>query len=154
MSDLAGMSWAATAVRPLENGGAPDGVAVRSVPEDAGELDGVVGFSFEDAERPTSRSSQIHVSAPDGPSGSSAIGLEDDLRVLARAFAAGGTVGCRELIAGLEPRRARRSSPSQQQPVDVHIALHGLELDPDDEEELRELIRMLAAGRAESGARP
>jgi hypothetical protein len=153
VSDLAGMSWAATAVRPLENGGAPDGVPVRSGPEDAGELDGVVGFSFEDAQRPTGRSSQIHVSAPDGPSGSSAIGLEDDLRILALAFAAGGAERCRELIAGLAPRRARRSSPSQQQPVDVHIALHGLELDPDDEEELRELIRMLVAGRAEGGAR-
>jgi hypothetical protein len=115
-----------------------------------GEYDCVVGASFLSDVRPPSQSSQVYVSAPDGPSGSWAMGLEDDVRMLARAFAAGGFDLCRELIEGLLPRRSGASRSPNRKPK-VHIALHGLELDSRDEEELRDLIWTLVERRIEGG---
>jgi hypothetical protein len=130
------------------------GEAMDERPFEAGEFDGVVGFHLESDEGPPSQSSQVYVSAPDGPSVSWAMGLEDDVRLLARAFAAGGTDLCRELIEALPPR-ASGTSRSRQQKEEVHVALHGLELDSSDEEELRDLIWMLVEKRiAGGGARP
>ena len=130
------------------------GEAVDERPFEAGEFDGVVGFPLESDEGPPSESSQVYVSAPDGPSGSWAMGLEDDLRLLSRAFAVGGTDLCRELIEALPPRSSVRSR-SPQRKEEVHVALHGLGLDSSDEEELRDLIWMLVEKRiAGAGARP
>lgn len=119
-------------------------------PFEAGEFDGVVGFPLESDEGPSSQSSQVYVSAPDGPSVSWAMGLEDDVRLLARAFAAGGTDLCRELIEALPPRASGTSRSRQKE--EVHVALHGLELDSSDEEELRDLIWMLVEKRIAGGA--
>jgi hypothetical protein len=136
---------------PFEKAGEFDGVAIDEWPfEKAGEFDGVVGFPLESAEGPPSQSSQVYVAAPHGPSGSWAMGLEDDVRLLARAFAAGGTDLCRELIKGLPPRSSG-TSRSPQQKEGVHVALHGLELDSSDEEELRDLIWTLVEKRVEGG---
>jgi hypothetical protein len=157
VSELAGKrrtSGALVDERPLEDTGTSDGVVMDEWLEEASEFDGVVGFSLESAERPPSQSSQVYVAAPSGPSGSWAMGLEDDVRLLARAFAAGGTDLCRELVEALPPRSSK-TSQSRQQKEDVHVALHGLELDSSDEEELRDLIWMLVEKRiAGGGARP
>ena len=152
MSELAGKRRTSEALvdeRPFEDTGTSDGVVMDEWLEEAGEFDGVVGFSLESAERPPSQSSQVYVAAPDGPSASWAMGLEDDVRLLSRAFAAGGIDLCRELIEGFAPRSSRRSRSSQQKKGDVHVALHGLELNSSDEEELRDLIWTLVKKRAE-----
>src|SRR2546430_7799568 len=124
-----------------------DGGAIDEWPfEEPGEFDGFVGFPWESDEVPPSQSSQVYVSAPDGPSVSWAMGLEDDVRLLAQAFAAGGTDLCREWIEGLQPRSSGRSR-SLQRKEEVQVALHGLELDAGEEEELRDLIWMLVEKR-------
>lgn len=139
--------------------GEPEGLrggeAVDERPFEADEFDGVVGFSSESDERPPpSHSSQIYVSAPDGPSASWAMGLEDDVALLARAFAAGGIDLCREVIEAFGPRSSG-ASRSPRRKEDVHIALHGLALDSSDEEELRRLISMLVEKRiADNKTRP
>lgn len=151
MNDLAGtrrrVNGGATDDRPLENALEFDGFAMdqRSA-EEAAEFDGVVGFSlqatgsWQAAEGHPGQSSQVYVSAPDGPSGSWAMGLEEDVRLLARAFAAGGIDLCRELIDDLPARSSARSKSRKQRKVDVRIALHGPDIDSSDEEELRDLI--------------
>ena len=126
------------------------GEAVDEPPFEAGEFDGVVGFPLESHEGPPSESSQVFVSAPDGPSASWAMGLEDDVRQLARAFAVGGTDLCRELIESFGPRSSG-TSRSPQRKEEVHVALHGLGLDSSDEEELRDLIWMLVEKRIAGG---
>jgi hypothetical protein len=133
---------------PLEDAGALDGfMDERS--EEAGDFDGVVGFSLQSAEGLLRQSSQIYVSAPDGPSGSWAMGLEEDVRLLARAFAAGGIDLCRELIDDLPARSSARSKSPKQRKVDLRIALHGPDLDASDEEELCELIWALVEKRVD-----
>jgi hypothetical protein len=132
-----------------------DGGAIDEWPfEESDEFDGFVGFPLESDEPPPSQSSQVYVSAPDGPSVSWAMGLEDDVRLLAQAFAAGGTDLCRKLIEGLPPRSSGWSR-SPQRKEEVQVALHGLELDSSEEEELRDLIWMLVEKRiAGGGVRP
>lgn len=77
------------------------------------------------------------------------MGLEEDLRLLARAFVAGGIDLCRELIDDLPARSSARSKSRKQRKVDVHIALHGAELSSNDEEELRDLIWALVEKRSD-----
>jgi hypothetical protein len=115
--------------------------------EGASEVDGVVGVPWESHERHSTESSQIYVSV--SADLSAAIGLEDDVRLLVQAFATGGAALCREITEGLLPRSAGRSESPDQQEVDV--ALHGLGLDSNDEEELRDLIRMLVQDRTPEG---
>lgn len=153
MSDLAGKprgkSRAAMDERPLEDAGVLDAFPLDDRLDEAGEFDGIVGFSLDSAERPPSQSPQIWVSAPHGPSGSWAMGLEDDVRLLARAFAAGGTDLCRKLIDDLPSRSSGRAKSPKQKEPDVHIALHGPDLDSSDEEELRDLIWALVEKRVD-----
>jgi len=132
-----------------------DGGAIDEWPfEEPGELDGFVGFPLESDEVPPSQSSQVYVCAPDGPSASWAMGLEDDVRLLAQAFAAGGIDLCRELIEGIAPRSSGKSR-SLRGKEEVQVALHGLEFDAGEEEELRDLIWMLVEKRIEgAGVRP
>jgi hypothetical protein len=137
--------------------GEPEGMggeATDEGPFDPDEFDGVVGLPLESAEGRPSQPSQIYVSAPDGPSGSWAMGLEDDVTLLARTYAAGGIDLCRELIEAFGPRPSG-TSRSARQKEEVHVALHGLALDSSDEEELRDLISMLVEMRiADDKARP
>ena len=148
MTDLAGarrrVNDGATDDRPLEDAGAVD--RSEEPLEETDEFDGVVGFSsqgaasLEPAEGPPRESSQVYICAPDGPSGSWAMGLEEDVRLLARAFAVGGIELCRELINDLPARSSARSKSPTKPKVDVRIALHGPDLDSSDEEELLDLI--------------
>jgi hypothetical protein len=133
--------------------GEPEGLggeAMEEQPFEAGEFDGVVGFPLESDEGLPSQSAQVYVSAPDGPSASWAMGLEDDVRLLAGAFAVGGIDLCRELIEAL-PSRSSGTSRSRQRKEDVHVALHGFEPDSSDEEELRNLILILVEKRIAGG---
>jgi hypothetical protein len=153
VSDLAGTprrtSGAPLDDGSLENAGAHDGFAMDERSEEAGEVDGVVGFSLQSPEGPLRQSSQVYVSAPDGPSGSWAMGLDEDVRLLARAFAEGGTAGCRKLIDGLPSRSAGKSKSPKQKKADVRIALHGRDLDSGDKEELLDLIWALVEKRSD-----
>lgn len=124
--------------------------------EGPAELDGVVGLSLQagSVQAPDGhpgQSAQVYVCAPDGPSGSWAMGFEEDVRLLARAFAAGGIDRCRELIDDLPARSSPRSKShkQKQRKVDVRIALHGPDLDSSDEEELRDLICALVEKRVD-----
>jgi len=72
----------------------------------------------------------------------------------AAAFAAGGIDLCRELIEGIAPRSSGKSR-SLRGKEEVQVALHGLEFDAGEEEELRDLIWMLVEKRIEgAGVRP
>jgi hypothetical protein len=138
--------------------GTPEGLTDESPLDNVNEFDGIVGLPLEpDEGRPpgSSYDSQVYVSlSGDAESATWAIGLEDDLRVLALAFAAGGTALAQEITAGLLPESSGRSR-SLDQPEEVDVALHGLMLDSRDEEKLRDLIRMLVAERiAGEGRRP
>jgi hypothetical protein len=159
VTDLAGtrrrVDGGATDDRPLENAREFDGFAMdQPSAEEAADFDGVVGVtsqtgSLQAAEGHPGRSSQVYVCAPDGPSGAWAMGLEEDMRLLARAFAAGGIDLCRGLIEDLPARSAARSKSGKQRKVDVRIAVHGPDLDQSDEEELRDLIWDLVEKRAD-----
>jgi hypothetical protein len=125
--------------------------------EEAGEFDAILGLPLASDERHPRRSSdsQVYVClSGDARSASWAMGLEEDVRLLALAFAAGGAELAHEITRGHLPRSSSRSrSPEQRE--DVGVALHGLNLDPRDEEELRDLIRMLVEKRiADGGRRP
>lgn len=120
-------------------------------------FDGVVGLRFEPGAvrlSPSSPDSPVYVSI----SGKAlreawAMGLEDDVRLLARAVAEGGASPCRELIEGLLTRPSDQSRSADRQ-EEVGVALHGLELEAGDEDELRVLIRMLVEARiARDGVR-
>jgi hypothetical protein len=120
-------------------------------------LDAIVGLPLESVEAPPSLPSgagQVYVSVSgDALHASWAMGLEDDVRLLGRAFAAGGASLAREMIDGRRTRSSDQSrSPDQYEGVDV--ALHGLGLDSGDEDELRDLIRMLVGERMARGLRP
>jgi hypothetical protein len=125
--------------------------------DDAKELDAILGLPSESDEGLPRRSSaaQVHVSvAGDARSASWAMGLEEDVRLLAEAFAAGGSALAHEITRGLLPRASsRRRKPDRGD--DVEVALRGLMLDSRDEEELRDLIRMLVEARiAGESSRP
>jgi len=125
--------------------------------DDARELDAIVRLPSEPDEGLPRRSSaaQVYVSvAGDARSASWAMGLEEDVRLLAEAFAAGGSALAHQITRGLLPRSSSRTrKPDRREEVDV--ALHGLMLDSRDEEELRDLIRMLVEARiAGESSRP
>ena len=128
--------------------------------DEADGFDGIVGgLPLEVDEGFPSRSSpnsQIYVSASgDARYGSWAIGLEDDVRLLVRAFAAGGASLCRDLTEGLLTTRSSGQSQPPGQHEEVNVELHALGLDSGDEDELRDLIRMLVGERmARVGAQP
>ena len=118
-------------------------------------LDAIVGLPSESDEAPsglTSGGAQVYVSVSgDALHASWAMGLEDDVRLLGRAFAAGEASLAREMIDGLRSRSsAQAQSPDQSE--EVEIALHGFGLDSGHEEELRDLIRMLVGDRMARGS--
>jgi hypothetical protein len=132
--------------------GTPEGPIDEWPLDDGGELDailGLPGLPLEPDERLRGQSSdaQIYVSvAGDARSVSWAMGLEEDVRLLAEAFAAGGAALAHEVTGGLLSRSSSKTrKPDRRE--DVAVALDGLMLDPGDEEELRGLIRMLVESR-------
>jgi hypothetical protein len=103
--------------------------------DEAIPLDGMVG-SLEDlteAPRTASGVLQVFVSG-DAASGSRAMGLTKDLERLIHAFVR------RPASSGAEKTRVREA-PGAREEEEIDIALHGLELEPDAEAELRDLIR-------------
>ena len=103
--------------------------------DEAMPLDGMVG-SFEDlTEAPPIASGvlQVFVSG-EAASGSRAMGLTRDLEELIHAFVR------RPASIGAEKTRVPET-PSSGEDEEIGIALHGLELEPDAEAELRHLIR-------------
>jgi hypothetical protein len=120
-------------------------------------FDGIVGLPSESDEAPASLSSvdpQLYVSVSgDAMHAPWAMGLEDDVRLLAQVFAAGGASLCREMIEGLGKGSASQSR-SRDRFEEVDVELHGLELDSGGEEELRDLIRTLVGERRARGGRP
>lgn len=123
--------------------------------EEASEFDAIIGLPLASDEGHPRRSSdsQVFVSVSgDARSASWAMGLEEDVRVLALAFAAGGAELAHEITRG-HLRRSSGKSRSAEQREDFGVALHGLNLDPRDEEELRDLIQMLVEKRMTDGGR-
>jgi hypothetical protein len=119
-----------------------------------GAFDGIVGPPFESGAAPPGLSSldlYVFVSG-DAMYASWAMGLEDDLKLLAQSFAAGGVSLCREMIESVVPRSSSQSR-SADRFEEIDVALHGLELESGDEDEFRDLIRLLVAERiARSGS--
>jgi hypothetical protein len=117
-------------------------------------LDGIVGLPLEPngaLQTVSSPDSQLRVSVSgDALTEPWAMGLEDDVRLLAQAFAAGGVSLCREMTEHLVTRSAGQSPPpDENKDVDVQFS-------PDSgvDDDLRDLIRMLIRERiARSGAR-
>ena len=113
-------------------------------------FDGTVGPPFESGAGPPGVSpldSPAHVSVSgDAMYASWAMGLEDDLRLLAQAFAAGGVSLCREMIESVVIRSSSQSRSADELEA-IEIALHGLDIDTGDEDEFRDLIRLLVAER-------
>ena len=109
-------------------------------------LDGTIG-SFSDLEETAApatasdRRLRVFVSG-DGTSDPSAMGLDEDLRLLVQAF-----------IQGLHSsdRRKTAARPTSLAHGDIEIALHGLNLAPEEEGELhhriRELVRKRVTGK-------
>ncbi len=121
-------------------------------------LDGIVGLPFESGAAPptlSSLDSQVYVSVSgDALHAAWAMGLEDDLNLLAQAFARGEASLCREMIEGGETRSSSQSRAADRH-EEVDVALHGLDPDSGDEDELRALIRLLVEERiARGGGRP
>jgi hypothetical protein len=123
-------------------------------PEIPRAFDGIVGLPFESGAAlpgPSSRDSLVYVSVSgDAMYAAWAMGLEDDLRLLARAFAEGGVSLCREMIEGVVTRSSSQSR-SADRFEEIDVALHGLELDSGDEDQFRDLIRLLVAQRIARG---
>jgi hypothetical protein len=116
-------------------------------------LDGTVGVALDadDAPATWSEASWLHVSAShDALSEAGRIGLEDDLRRLVHAFAEGGPSLCREITQDLLDRASARS-PSPDRHGELDIRLHGLGLEPADEEELGRLIGLVVRARLVDG---
>ena len=117
-------------------------------------FDGIVGLPFEAGAAPPSLSSldsQAYVSVSgDAMYAPWAMGLEDDLKLLAQAFAEGGASLCREMVKGVVKRSSSKSRSADQY-EEIDVALIGLELDSRGEEELRDLIRLLVEERIARG---
>lgn len=112
-------------------------------------LDGVVGQPFESGARAgmSPSESQVYVAVSgEAMYASWAMGLEEDLRVLGQAFAEGGASLCREMIESVAERSSSESR-SADRFEEIDVALYGLKLDSDDEDELRDLIRLLVTER-------
>jgi len=74
-----------------------------------------------------------------GSSDPDAVGLDEDIRLLVNAFVRGARSGAGQV---------RAAAPASQGHGDVQIALHGLNLKPEEANELRQLISELVAKRA------
>ena len=79
----------------------------------------------------------IYVSG-DGASDARTMGLDEDLRLLVQAFIRGSS---------LSNRNAAPATSASQLHGDIEIALHGLNLAPEQADQLRHLIRELVRGR-------
>jgi hypothetical protein len=115
--------------------------------DEAMPLDAIVG-GFEDirreapiAEDPEVLRVEVFV---DGVSDADAMGLADDVRLLLDAFV-------RDPASVERERSAAAPAPDADPDGDVEIALHGLNLAPEDERVLHRLIRGLVAERRASG---
>jgi hypothetical protein len=119
-------------------------------------LDGIVGLPVESGAPLglSPRESQVYVSVSgDAMYAPWAMGLEEDLKLLAQAFAEGGAPLCREMIESVVGRTSSQSRSADRY-EEIDVALHGLKLDSADEDELRDLIRLLVAERiARAGSR-
>lgn len=126
-------------------------------PDISQALDGVVGLPFESGAPAglSPRESQVYVFVSgDAMYAPWAMGLGDDVKLLAQAFAEGGASLCREMIESVV-KRSSSQSRSADRYEEIDVALHGLKLDSRDEDELRDLIRLLVAERiAGGGSRP
>jgi hypothetical protein len=116
--------------------------------DEAMPLDAIVG-GFEDirkeapiAEDPEVLRVEVFV---DGVSDADAMGLADDVRLLIDAFV-------RDPASVERERSAAAPAPNADPDRDVGIALHGLNLGPEDERVLHSLIRGLVAERRTPGA--
>jgi len=116
--------------------------------DEAMPLDAIVG-GFEDirkeapfAEDPEVLRVEVFV---DGVSDADAMGLADDVRLLIDAFV-------RDPASVERERSAAAPAPDADPDRDVGIALHGLNLGPEDERVLHSLIRGLVAERRAPGA--
>ncbi len=124
-------------------------VAPESSSEEAMPLDAIVG-GFEDirkdapiAEDPAVFRLAVFVK---GDSDADTMGLADDVRLLLDAFV-------RDPAAVERERSAAAPAPDADPGEDVGIALHGLNLGPEDERLLHRLIRGLVAERRAPGGR-
>jgi hypothetical protein len=75
------------------------------------------------------------------------MGLEDDLRRLVQAFAEGGASRCREITGDLLARASGPVQSPNDRDGDTEIQLHGLGLEPADEDELGRLVRLVVEDR-------
>jgi hypothetical protein len=127
----------------------PNEDPARIVPEEAMPLDAMVG-GFEDrrkeasiAEDPAVFRLPVFVK---GDSDADTMGLADEVRLLLDAFVRDP--------ASVERERSADAPASDADPAeDVGIALHGLNLGPEDERVLHRLIRGLVAERRAQGGR-
>jgi hypothetical protein len=130
----------------------PDEDPGRAAPDfssdEAMPLDAIVG-GFEDipkeapiAEDPEVLRVEVFV---DGVSDADAMGLADDVRLLIDAFV-------RDPASVVRKRSAAPPAPDADPDGDLGIALHGLNLGPEDERVLHRLIRGLVAERRAPGA--
>lgn len=100
-------------------------------------LDAIVGSPDGMDEDPPLDEHHIAVFV-DGVSGADAMGLADDAKLLIEAFVRDPSAFDRET-----PPAGRTPDPDG----DLEIALHGLDLGPEDERVLRSLLHDLVAGR-------
>jgi hypothetical protein len=111
-------------------------------------LDGVVGpLDCLEETSPFARPDDVPIRisvAGDGPSGPNAMGLAEDLALLAREFVQ------RRAPSGEQRSRAAEPAPADTD-GEVEIALHGVELDPEAKKELHRLIRELVRERTAGG---
>ena len=124
-------------------------VAPESSSEEAMPLDAIVG-GFEDirkdapiAEDPAVFRLAVFVK---GDSDADTMGLAEDVRLLIDAFV-------RDPASVEQERSAAAPAPDVDRDEDVNIALHGLNLGPEDERVLHRLIRGLVAERRAPGGR-
>jgi hypothetical protein len=127
----------------------PTRVEPESASDEAVPLDALVG-GFEDirkevsiAEDPAVFRLPVFVK---GDSDADTIGLADDVRMLLDAFV-------RDPASVERERSADAPAPDADPDLDVGIALHGLNLAPEDERVLHRLIRGLVAERRAPGGR-
>jgi hypothetical protein len=110
-------------------------------------LDAIVGgFEATGKEAPMAEDPEVLRVAVfvDGVSDADAMGLADDVRLLLDAFV-------RDPASVERERSAAAPAPDADPDGDVEIALHGLNLGPEDERLLHRLIRGLVAERRAPG---
>lgn len=127
----------------------PARVVPESPSDEAMPLDAIVG-GFEDRQKEASIAEDPAVFRlpifVKGDSDADTMGLADEVRLLIDAFVRDP--------ASVERERSADAPASDEDPDgDVGIALHGLNLGPEDERVLHRLIRGLVAGRRAPGGR-